>query len=200
MQHPAASHRLLSGIADILVDLLVAQWEAGADILQVFETNGEALPPARFREFALPYLLRVAAGVRARTGPVSAGGPILSVFAKGAHACLAELADPATSAYDVISLDWSMDPASAVRVVRDAAAAAAPASTAGAAAKPKALQGNLDPCELFGSADSIAAAARTMLAGFGDHPLIANLGHGMLPGHKPEALRAYFDAVHAHNY
>lgn len=202
LQHPDASHRLLSGIADILVDLLVAQWEAGADILQVFETNGEALPPARFREFALPYLLRVAAGVRARTAPVSEGGPVLSVFAKGAHACLAELADPAASAYDVISLDWSVDPAQAVRVVREAAAkaAASGSAAASAAARPKALQGNLDPCELFGSGDSIAAAARTMLAGFGDHPLIANLGHGMLPGHKPEALRAYFDAIHAHAY
>lgn len=200
--HPEASHRLLSGIADILVDLLVAQWEAGADILQVFETNGEALPPARFREFALPYLLRVAAGVRARTAPVSEGGPVLSVFAKGAHACLAELADPATSAYDVISLDWSVEPAQAVRVVREAAAkaAASGSAAASAAARPKALQGNLDPCELFGSGDSIASAARTMLAGFGDHPLIANLGHGMLPGHKPEALRAYFDAIHAHAY
>jgi uroporphyrinogen decarboxylase len=61
----------------------------------------------------------------------------------------------------------------------------------------KAFQGNLDPFELFGDAASIRAAVGHMLAGFGgDLPLIGNLGHGMMPGHSPEALRAFFSAVH----
>ena len=60
----------------------------------------------------------------------------------------------------------------------------------------KALQGNLDPCELFGTRDTIRAAVRAMLVGFGDAPLVGNLGHGMLPSHKPEALGEFFAAVH----
>ena len=50
---------------------------------------------------------------------------------------------------------------------------------------------------MFGSRDSIRAATSAMLAGFGsDTRLIGNLGHGMMPTHKPEALRDYFAAVH----
>ena len=188
-QHPEAAHRLLAGITRILVELLVAQYEAGADVLQVFETNADALPPARFVEFAQPYLLRLAAEVRARTAPAAAGGPALSIFAKGATHALAALAAP-DSNYDVISLDWNTDPAAAVATVRAAATASG--------AAPKVLQGNLDPGELFGSPQTIAAATADMLTRFDGHPLIANLGHGMLPSHTPEALGAFFDAVKAH--
>jgi uroporphyrinogen-III decarboxylase len=198
LQHPEASHRLLSGITNILIDLLVAQWKAGADILQLFETNAEALPPARFNEFALPYLLKIATEVRRRTAPLNEGGPILSLFAKGAHYALETFGDPVSSHYDVISLDWSMDPATAVKVVNEAANRAnekARKEGSDVVYNAKALQGNLDPCELFGSAETIRAAAFQMLDGFKGHPHIANLGHGMLPGHKPEALQAYFDAV-----
>ena len=59
----------------------------------------------------------------------------------------------------------------------------------------KAFQGNLDPCELFGSPASIQAGVRAMLVGFGDAPLIGNLGHGMMPSHSPDALRTFFTAV-----
>lgn len=188
----------MSGITGILIDLLVAQWRAGADILQLFETNAEALPPSRFNEFALPYLLRIATEVRRRTAPLNEGGPVLSIFAKGAHYSLETFADPLISAYDMISLDWSIDPAAAVKVVTDAANRAnekAKKEGSGKTYKPKALQGNLDPCELFGSPASIRKAAFKMLDGFRGHPHVANLGHGMLPGHKPEALEAYFNAV-----
>jgi uroporphyrinogen decarboxylase len=199
LQHPEASHRLLSGITDILVDLLVGQWRAGADILLVFETNAEALPPLRFAQFAEPYLLRLAREVRERTAPVESGGPVLSIFAKGASYALPALAGPA-SLYDVISLDWGTDPAWAVRTVRQAAglpAEAVPGERLASAplCRVKALQGNLDPSELFGSPSSIREAAASMLRGFGGHPHIANLGHGMLPGHTPSALGSYFDAV-----
>ena len=70
-------------------------------------------------------------------------------------------------------------------------------SAAAAGVPCKVLQGNLDPIELFGDEASIRAATATMLAQFGsEQPLIANLGHGMMPAHKPEALRAFFQTVH----
>jgi uroporphyrinogen decarboxylase len=163
----------------------------------VFETNADQLSPHRFRAFALPYLRSLVEQVRARVPAVSAGGPILLLFAKGAHACLEELA--ATTDYDGLSLDWSLDPADAVRRIN--------AATDAAGRRRMVVQGNLDPCELFGSEASIRAATSDMLRGFGYGPrdtargvgtrYIANLGHGMLPSHTPEGLRAYFDAVAA---
>ena len=162
----------------------MGQYQAGADILQVFETNAEHLSPARFQEFALPYLTRIAAEVKARTP--SRHGPVLIVYPKGGHHSLQRIAEDTD--YDAISIDWSINPAEAVRVVTEAAKKTG---------KPvKALQGNLDPCELFGDAESIRTATKKMLDGFGKHPLIGNLGHGMLPAHKPEGLGAFFRAVH----
>lgn len=186
MQWPEASHRLLAGITDILVDLLVAQYEAGATILQVFETNAEALSPRRFNQFALPYLARIAREVKARVPAPADGGPVIMLFAKGAQYALGDLAGETD--FDGLSLDWSTDPAAAVATVRAAAERTG---------KPlKALQGNLDPCELFGTRETIREATAAMVAGFGGHPLVGNLGHGMLPSHTPEALGHYFTAVH----
>jgi uroporphyrinogen decarboxylase len=184
VQYPEASHRLLDGITDILIDLLVAQYQAGADILQVFETNAEHLSPPRFREFALPYLVKLAREVKRRVPAVN--GPPIIVYPKGGHHSLSQLAEE--SDFDAISIDWSIEPAKAVAIVREAARKTG---------KPvKALQGNLDPCELFGSPDEIYRVSEEMLKGFGEHPLIGNLGHGMLPAHKPEGLEAFFAAVH----
>jgi uroporphyrinogen decarboxylase len=154
----------------------------------VFETNAEALPPSRFVEFAQPYLLQLAENVRHRTAPIDEGGPALSIFAKGASHALATFANPTISKYDVISLDWNTDPVNAVNIVRNEASKAL-------SNHPKTLQGNLDPCELFGSQESIILATKKMLQGFSGHPHIANLGHGMLPSHTPEALRCFFDTV-----
>lgn len=186
MQHPEASHRLLDGITDILIELLVAQYQAGADVLQVFESNAEVLPPARFRQFAFPYLQKLAREVKRRVPSIPSGGPGLIVFAKGGHYALEWLA--AETEYDVLGVDWTVEPKEAVRIVNAAAARTGTPA--------KGLQGNLDPCELFGPLDEVRRSTSEMLAGFGDHPLIANLGHGMLPGHKPEALGAFLDTVH----
>ena len=49
----------------VSVDYLVGQVRAGAQMLQVFESNAGELAPAQYREFALPYLLQIAAEVKA---------------------------------------------------------------------------------------------------------------------------------------
>lgn len=190
--HPEASHALLAAIADILVDLLVGQYEAGASILQVFESNAGELSPSLFRRFALPYLQRVAEGVRARVPAVEAGGPPLIVFARGGHFAI-EALDRET-VYDVIGLDWTIEPADAVR--RTAPAAATTTEEGRSRARPVVFQGNLDPGALYGPDEVIEAEVRAMVASYGDRPFIANLGWGMHPSHDPRKLGVFFDAVH----
>jgi len=176
-QHPEASHRLLGALAEALADLLVGEWRAGASALQVFESSAGELSPADWREYSLPYLRRIAELVRARVPSVADGGPPLVVFARCAHHAFEALSET----FDVVGVDWAVEPAEAVARVGD---------------KCLALQGNLDPGRLYGDDDSIRAATRAMLEGFGDKPLIANLGWGMHPTHEPRALKAYFTAVH----
>jgi uroporphyrinogen decarboxylase len=61
------------------------------------------------------------------------------------------------------------------------------------------LQGNLDPCALYAAPDALRREVQHMLAGFGPHQHIANLGHGMLPDHDPEHAGVFVDAVHEHS-
>ena len=65
-QNPDASHRLLQMITDINVEYLVGQVEAGAQMLQVFESHAEYLGPTMFKTFCIPYLREIAVKVKER--------------------------------------------------------------------------------------------------------------------------------------
>ena len=171
-RYPEASHQLLQRITDVLVDHLVAQIDAGAQVVQVFDSWAGLLGPREYRNFVFPYLREVAD----RVGAARPDVPKV-VFAKGAHYALPSLAE---TDYEVISLDWTMDPRAARR----------------AASGQAALQGNLDPCMLYANPDVIREEVRRMLAAFGTTGHIANLGHGMHPDHQPEHARAFIEAVH----
>lgn len=170
-EHPTASKELLQRITDVLVAYLQGQAEAGAQIVQVFDSWAGLLGPDTFQQFALPYLRQIATALAESHPDV----PTI-VFAKGSHYALDALAD---TAYDVIALDWSMEPAAAREVVGRRAV----------------LQGNLDPCALYAAPDQIRRSVQDMLARFGAHHHIANLGHGMHPDHDPDHVRAFVEAV-----
>lgn len=168
---PEAAHSLLRTITEANLHYLTAQAEAGAQLLQVFDSWAGLLGPQTFREFALPYLEQIATHLHETHPDV----PTI-VFAKGAPYALEALA---ASDYDVISLDWTMDPQAARETVGQRAT----------------LQGNLDPCGLYAPPETIQRNVQDMLAGFGAHRHIANLGHGMLPNHDPEHARVFIETV-----
>ncbi|ORX99841.1 uroporphyrinogen decarboxylase [Basidiobolus meristosporus CBS 931.73] len=176
-QYPEATHQLLQRLTDVIVDYLVGQVKAGAQMLQLFESWAGELTPDDFKTFSLPYLSQIARRVKTELESIGANTVPMFVFAKGAHFALEELSE---SGYDVVSLDWTIDPL------------VAKAKTQGRVT----LQGNLDPCMLFAPEESIRQVTRTMLEKFGTKGrYIANLGHGMLPTHTPEGLKAYLQAV-----
>jgi uroporphyrinogen decarboxylase len=174
-RHPDASKALLQRTTDVIVDYLIGQVEAGAQMLQVFDSWAGLHSPETFRTFCLPYLKEIATRVKKAHPDVP-----LVVFAKGAHHAVDALAG---TDYDVLSLDWSMAPSAARKTVGDRAV----------------LQGNLDPCALYAPPDALRREVQHMLAGFGPHHHIANLGHGMLPDHDPEHARVFVEAVHEHS-
>ncbi|MFO8099080.1 MAG: uroporphyrinogen decarboxylase [Salinibacter sp.] len=174
-RHPDAAQALLRRTTDVVAEYLIGQVEAGAQVLQVFDSWAGLHGPDAFRTFCAPYLEAVAERVHAAHPEVP-----LVVFAKGAHYALDALA---AMDYDVISLDWTMDPHAARETVGDRAI----------------LQGNLDPCALYAPPDALRRRVQDMLAGFGPHRHIANLGHGMLPDHDPEHARVFAEAVHEHS-
>uniref|UniRef100_A0A7M4FIS7 Uroporphyrinogen decarboxylase n=1 Tax=Crocodylus porosus TaxID=8502 RepID=A0A7M4FIS7_CROPO len=129
-RHPEASHRLLRLLADLIVQYLVGQVAAGAQALQLFESHAGHLGPEQFGEFALPYLRDIAQRVKSRLEEAALPAVPMIVFAKDAHYALEELAQ---SGYDVVGLDWTIQP-------REARERTGLCVT---------LQGNLDPCALY---------------------------------------------------
>ena len=195
-KHPEASHKLLQALTDVLVEYLVAQHEAGAQALQVFETVGASeLTPEHISEFVTPYLEQIARRVRARVGP---DVPLIC-FCKDTHAQLPLLA---SMEYDVLGLDWKIKRKAARAAVDNGAAAAAAsegveegAEVEGTVPRAKAVQGNLDPAVLHGGKAVIRAEVARMLEEFGTQGLIANLGHGLTPSHTPVAVGEFVHAV-----
>jgi uroporphyrinogen decarboxylase len=171
VEDPARAHQLLGRLADVVGRFLVAQVKAGAQAVQLFDSWSGALGPRDFREFALPYLAR-AAGLAA-----TAGAPVI-VFAPGSGWALEEIARETKA--DVVGIDWQTDAADARRRLPPSAVT---------------LQGNLDPCWLYGPPPLIRERTHRMLDDFGGQAHIANLGHGILPDVPVAHARAFVEAV-----
>jgi uroporphyrinogen decarboxylase len=176
-KYPEASHQLLKMLTDTSVIYLVKQVQAGANFLQIFESWAGELSPYTFAEFLLPYAKRIATEVKAELRKLGIEPVPMVIFCKGAHYALEDLAK---TDYDVIQVDWTIDPTEARRRI----------------GPHKTVQGNMDPCVLYGSDDTIRKEVERVITGFGTQKYIANLGHGMHPTHKPEKLKVFIDAVH----
>jgi uroporphyrinogen decarboxylase len=170
VEQPALAHQLLGLLADAVGHFLCAQVAAGAQLVQLFDSWAGALGHDDYRTFALPYLARAASIAR------RAGVPVI-VFSPGAGWALSEI-QRATGA-EVIGVDWHTAPATARMHVGGG----------------QALQGNFDPCWLYGTPAEIRRRTHLMLEAFGSGPLIANLGHGILPDTPVASARAFVDAV-----
>lgn len=176
--YPEASEELLQLLTDINVDYLVAQVEAGAQMLQVFESHAEYLSPDLFQKYSLPYLTQIRAKVKERLGKNNVP---MTVFAKGAHYALKELS---TSGFEVMGLDWTISPAKAREIVGPNIV----------------LQGNMDPCALY-SSDIPKIVKKMSLEFRGGETVdlkgwIANLGHGIYPDVDPENMKTFLESVH----
>jgi uroporphyrinogen decarboxylase len=147
---------LLERLVELAVGYLRAQVEAGAQVVQLFDTWAGLLGRDEYREWVLPLHQRIAKGLdRDRA-------PLILYVKDGAH--LVDLM--AESGADVISLDWRVDLAEAARRVGHRVS----------------LQGNLDPCALAAPPERIAAAVRALAAaGRPARGHVLNLGHGCLP-------------------
>ena len=176
---PTQSHDLLLKLSDFIVEYLVAQVKAGAQVLQVFESSAGFLGPKAFADFAQPYLLRIAKLVKQRQRDEGLLPVPMILFAKDAHYAT-EALGKTTDFYDVLGLDWTQSPTEVRKRV-------CPGMV---------LQGNLDPCALYAPHEEIRRLSGHMVREFGTQGYIANLGHGIYPDMDPAAVEAFVTAVH----
>lgn len=142
-------------------------------MLQVFESNCGYLTPHLFDQYCRDRLARIVTEVKKRLGDKAVP---MTIFCKDGFFALDRLAD---TDYDVVGVDWATSAALAREQCPD-----------------KTLQGNLDPCVLYGDKETIEAEVGTMLGQFGNDKYIVNLGHGIYPDMDPEAVQTFIKCVH----
>jgi uroporphyrinogen decarboxylase len=172
---PALWEDLMRRLNDIVAPHLIAQAEAGAQALQVFDSWVGALNPRAYRRSVWPHMqdlfVRVAAG--------APDVPLIH-FGVGTGELLPLMA---SAGGDVIGVDWKTP-------LDDAWARVGGHES-------RAIQGNLDPAVLLSSWDAAREETRQVLAVAGGRDgHIFNLGHGVLPGTSPDLLRRVVDLVH----
>jgi uroporphyrinogen decarboxylase len=165
---PQLAHQLLNKITDVTIAYLHAQVDAGADVIQVFDSWSGMLGPKDFNEFSLPYLNKISDSLISRV-------PVI-LFPKGSWYALEELSNSSASA---IGIDWCITPKLARELTHNK----------------KTLQGNFDPCKLLLPIPQIQKEVKEMIDAFGVDRYIANLGHGILPNIPVENAKAFVDAV-----
>ena len=165
---PEKSKIILDKITDATIAYLKRQVEAGADMLQVFDSWANILSAAQYHEFAGVYINRICEELN--------GVVPLTVFAKGAYSAREEFSKMNCN---VIGLDWTMDVKESRAIIGSS----------------KTLQGNLDPCALYQSDVNIEKEVKHMLDAFGTQKYIANLGHGLYPDTDPQKVKVFIDAV-----
>ena len=172
LAEPEAAHHLMNHLADATANYLIAQVEAGADALMIFDSWGGALSPGLYREFSLASQQRIVDQLKAACPTTP-----LILFGKGCGQHLEALADTGCAG---LGVDWTMDMGEARRRVGHRVA----------------LQGNLDPAVMLASPEIVAREAQHVLDSFGDGPgHIFNLGHGITPGVDPENVRVLVETV-----
>lgn len=164
---PVLAHKLLEKITLSTVNYLRGQIEAGADIVQIFDSWAGILSPEQYKEFALPYIAQICDEINEVP---------ITVFAKGAFFVRKELGQLNCQ---TIGLDWNMDITESRSLVGSS----------------KTLQGNLDPCVLYSKDEIIVEKTKEMLQAFGPDRHIANLGHGVYPDIEPEKVKLFVDTV-----
>lgn len=166
---PAVLETLLGRLVEAVADLLAMQVEAGADVVQVFDTWAGRLSPEDYERWALPCTREVVDRIRGRGVPVV-------LYVNGAAGKLDLLA---RTGVDVLSVD------ARVRL-RDARARLG---------KGVALQGNVDPVRLLGPLDEVRRSVSRAVAQTGGRGHVVNLGHGVLPATPPAAVEVFVDQV-----
>ena len=155
-------------------EYLIMQAKAGANILMIFDSWGGLLNSNNYIEFSLNPMKEIISNLR--KDKITKNTPIV-LFTKGGGNWLNEISK---SGCNAIGLDWTIDIASARKIVGENIC----------------LQGNLDPCALHGSKESIQNAASKIIDSYGfGHKHIFNLGHGIDQFVNPDNLNVLIKHV-----
>ena len=167
------SHLFLSKLTDACFLYLRKQVQAGADVIQIFDSWANILDTEDLKNFSFDYIKLLINALK--NDSVTSNIPII-LFARDPKCSPGALIE--TSA-DCLSLYWSMNDFD-IQFARNKTA----------------LQGNLNPKILLESKDVIKTETHKLLEKFEDFPgYVFNLGHGLTPDICPEKVKYLTELV-----
>jgi uroporphyrinogen decarboxylase len=168
---PEVWNALMNKLTEVVSRYLVAQINAGVDVVQLFDSWVGALGPSAYQRFVQPYTRRIFETI-GRTGTPSIH------FGTGTASLLKLMAE---TGGDIISVDWRVDLDEAWECIGHS----------------RGIQGNLDPTLLLTSWDVVEQGMYDVLRRANNRPgHIFNLGHGVLADTNPDMLRRLVETVH----
>ncbi|MCX7913806.1 MAG: uroporphyrinogen decarboxylase [Thermodesulfovibrionales bacterium] len=162
---------LMELITDNTIKYLLSQIKAGVHAIQLFDTWAGILTPYDFSKYSLPYIKRIISAIDHSV-------PII-YFAFNSSSLLDLIKNLSA---EVIGIDWRIEISNAIKRL----------------GKTACVQGNLDPCILFGDEELIKERVLRILKGAKKAKgHIFNLGHGILP--ETPVNKAIFMVETVHN-
>jgi len=156
---------LLDKLVKVLTEYCLLQVQAGADVIQIFDSWVGSLGLADYRDYALEASKRLVQAVQ------KMGVPVIYFGVETAGL----LSAMASTGADVIGLDWRQPLDEGWRTVGYG----------------HAVQGNLDPITLFAPREVLELRVKEILRSAAGRPgHIFNLGHGIVPSTPVENVQA----------
>jgi uroporphyrinogen decarboxylase len=170
---PDVWHGLMDKLTSVTQLYVRGQAEAGADVIQLFDSWLGLVGPDAYREFVEPYTARIFASLEGTARTIH--------FSTATSHLLADIRDTNPN---MVSVDWRI-----------------PLSEAWETIGPdKGIQGNLDPTMLMAPWEVVERSARDILQQAGGRPgHIFNLGHGVLPQTDFVQLQRLAEFVHEYS-
>lgn len=168
---PALAKALLDKLTDTIIEYIKLKIEAGVDVVQIFDSWAGMLDRSIYEEFMIPSLQKIRSAITEV--------PVI-IFSKGAWFSLDQIAKIKPNA---IGLDWNITPKHARSII----------------GAEQVVQGNMDPCVLYGSHQSIENTAHNMMNAMGPHHIV-NLGHGVYPDTPLDGVKAFVNSIKSFKY
>ena len=172
LEEPRAWNAFLDRLTSVLTDYVQGQVEAGAQVIQIFDSWAGALSPSDYIHRVLPYTRKLVNHIRSLGVPTIHFGTGMSGF----------LSMQRELGADVIGLDWRINLSEAREILGE----------------DQPVQGNLDPSVLLSSEDEVMAQASRVLDENNKRTgHIFNLGHGIFKQTPVDRVRQLVDYVHS---
>ena len=172
-REPEGFARLIDTVREAVAAHLVAQLDAGADAVQVFDSWAGALPESELERWSIAPIRRIVTAVKAAYPQA----PVI-VYPRGTGVLSERVA--AETGADVLSIDSTVPLDWAAKHLQTTCT----------------VQGNLDPAALMAGGEALHGAANRILEKLGNGPFVFNLGEGVLPATPPAHVAALCDLVH----